>query len=156
MLAERQPLRFASSRPGAPPHVVPVWHVHEPDDDAICFETDRDSVKVRYVEETGYAAGVADAGNSYSTLRGVLVRGEAEVIEDEADDSVPDRFDVRLGRPDGSVVISAFESNLIEYGTSRALVCSIRDVTESRKLAPGLFSNTLEKECVMLDACHHR
>lgn len=85
MLAKRQPLRFASARPDAPPHVVPVWHVHEPDEDAIYFETDAESVKVRYVEETGYAAGVADAGNSYSTLRGVLVRGEAEVIEDEAE-----------------------------------------------------------------------
>lgn len=81
MLAETIPMRFASYTEDGPPHVVPVWHAHI--GDSIYFDTDRDSVKVRNVEETGVAAGVVDAGDTYASLRGVLVQGEASVADDE-------------------------------------------------------------------------
>lgn len=64
------------------PHVVPVWHAYI--DGSLYFDTDKESVKVRNVEDTGVGAGVVDAGDSYSDLRGVLVQGEAGVVDDEA------------------------------------------------------------------------
>lgn len=81
MLSKTIPMRFASYSEDGYPHVVPVWHAHI--DDTVYFDTDRDSVKVRNVEETGRAAGVVDAGSSYADLRGVLVQGDASVTDDE-------------------------------------------------------------------------
>lgn len=81
MLSKAIPMRFASYKDNGYPHVVPVWHAHI--DDSIYFDTDQDSVKVRNVEETGQAAGVVDAGDSYADLRGVLVQGEASVADTE-------------------------------------------------------------------------
>ncbi|MDY6779804.1 MAG: pyridoxamine 5'-phosphate oxidase family protein [Halobacteria archaeon] len=81
MLDEDIPMRFATYSPDGLPHVTPVWHAYIDGD--LYFDTDYESVKVRNVEETGVGAGVVDAGDSYAELRGVLVQGEASVIEDD-------------------------------------------------------------------------
>jgi nitroimidazol reductase NimA-like FMN-containing flavoprotein (pyridoxamine 5'-phosphate oxidase superfamily) len=82
LLERAIPMRFASYSDGSGmPHVAPVWHAYI--DGTIYFDTDESSVKVRNVRETGVGAGVVDAGESYADLRGVLVQGEARVIEDE-------------------------------------------------------------------------
>ena len=82
LLSRAIPMRFASySNESGMPHVAPVWHAYI--DGTVYFDTDEASVKVRNVRETGVGAGVVDAGESYADLRGVLVQGEARVIEDE-------------------------------------------------------------------------
>lgn len=81
MLRRTIPMRFASRSPDGMPHVAPVWHAYI--DGSVYFDTDEDSVKVRNVRETGVGAGVVDSGDGYSSLRGVLVQGEARVMEDE-------------------------------------------------------------------------
>ncbi|MDY7083455.1 MAG: pyridoxamine 5'-phosphate oxidase family protein [Halobacteria archaeon] len=80
-IARPEPMRFATYEPDGFPHVVPVWHVKL--DDSLYFDTDKDSVKVRNVKKTGKGAGVMDAGTGYAELRGVLVQGEASLVEDE-------------------------------------------------------------------------
>lgn len=81
LLRKAIPMRFATYSPDGMPHVSPVWHAYM--DGTLYFDTDEASVKVRNVRETGVGAGVVDAGESYSDLRGVLVQGDARVIESE-------------------------------------------------------------------------
>ncbi|MFW5984262.1 MAG: pyridoxamine 5'-phosphate oxidase family protein [Halobacteria archaeon] len=82
LLSRDIPMRFASySEKSGMPHAAPVWHAYI--DGKVYFDTDEASVKVRNVRETGVGAGVVDAGDSYADLRGVLVQGEARVIEDD-------------------------------------------------------------------------
>ncbi len=81
MLESKIPMRFASYSEDGFPHVVPVWHAYM--DGKLYFDTDKESVKVRNIKETGRGAGVVDKGSDYSELRGVLVQGECSVIEDE-------------------------------------------------------------------------
>ncbi|MFB6284646.1 MAG: pyridoxamine 5'-phosphate oxidase family protein [Halobacteria archaeon] len=81
VLSQPRPMRFATYSPDGFPHVVPVWHACI--DDAVYFDTDEDSVKVRNVRETGVGAGVVDDGSKYTELRGVLIQGKASVVEDE-------------------------------------------------------------------------
>jgi nitroimidazol reductase NimA-like FMN-containing flavoprotein (pyridoxamine 5'-phosphate oxidase superfamily) len=82
VLGRATPMRFASYGEGSGmPHVVPVWHAYI--DGTLYFDSDEASVKVRNVRETGVGAGVVDGGETYADLHGVLVQGEARVIEDE-------------------------------------------------------------------------
>lgn len=73
-------MRFATCSPEGMPHVVPVWYLYR--DGSVYFDTDADSVKVRNVISNGVAAGVVDTGDDYSELKGVMVQGEARVLED--------------------------------------------------------------------------
>ncbi len=81
LLEQTIPMRFATYSPDGMPHVSPVWHAYM--DGSLYFDTDLESVKVRNVRETGVGAGVVDSGESYSDLKGVMVQGEARVIDDE-------------------------------------------------------------------------
>ncbi|MFP4632964.1 MAG: pyridoxamine 5'-phosphate oxidase family protein [Halobacteriales archaeon] len=86
MLERAIPMRFASYGESGMPHVAPVWHAYL--DGALYFDTDRASVKVRNVEQTAVGAGVVDTGTSYDELRGVLVQGEANLVDEDTRERV--------------------------------------------------------------------
>lgn len=65
------------------PHAVPMWFVVE-EDGAIVMTTYGRSQKVVNARRNPRVALLVESGVRYDELKGVLLRGDAEVIEDEA------------------------------------------------------------------------
>ena len=68
------------------PHSVPMWYVAQ-DDGGILMSTYAKSQKVLNIRRNPRVALLVESGETYDVLKGVLIRGQAEVIED---------FDTRL------------------------------------------------------------
>jgi len=62
------------------PHSVAMWYVM--DDGAALMTTYAKSQKTRNMERNPKVALMAESGTSYDTLKGVLIRGRAELIHD--------------------------------------------------------------------------
>jgi len=65
------------------PHAVPMWFVVD-DDGTVFMTTYGPSQKVLNARRDPRVALLVESGVRYDELKGVLVRGDAEVIEDEA------------------------------------------------------------------------
>ena len=65
------------------PHAVPMWFVID-DDGTVYMTTYGPSQKVLNVRRNPRVALLVESGARYEDLKGVLVRGDAEVVEDEA------------------------------------------------------------------------
>ncbi len=65
------------------PHAVPMWFVVD-EDGSILMTTYRRSQKVVNARRNGRVALLVESGTRYDELEGVLIRGDAEVIDDEA------------------------------------------------------------------------
>lgn len=65
------------------PHAVPMWFVAE-DDGTILMTTYRRSQKVVNARRNPHVALLVESGTRYEELKGVMVRGDAEVLDDEA------------------------------------------------------------------------
>lgn len=63
------------------PHSVAMWFVM--DGDVALMTTYAKSQKTRNVERNPKVALMAESGQTYDTLKGVLIRGYAEVVRDE-------------------------------------------------------------------------
>jgi PPOX class probable F420-dependent enzyme len=64
------------------PHAVPMWFVVMDDDGAIAMTTYGRSQKVLNVRRNPRVALLVESGDRYDQLKGVLLRGTAEVIDD--------------------------------------------------------------------------
>lgn len=62
------------------PHSVAMWYVF--DDGAIWMTTYAKSQKTLNIRRNPKVAFMAESGTSYDTLKGVLIRGRAEVVAD--------------------------------------------------------------------------
>lgn len=65
------------------PHAVPMWFLVE-DDGTIYMTTYGRSQKIVNVRRNPRVALLVESGERYDELKGVLLRGDAEVIEDDA------------------------------------------------------------------------
>jgi len=65
------------------PHAVPMWFVVE-EDGSILMTTYGRSQKVVNVQRNPKVALLVESGTRYDELKGVLLRGDAEVVENEA------------------------------------------------------------------------
>jgi PPOX class probable F420-dependent enzyme len=65
------------------PHAIPMWFVID-DDGTIYMTTYGPSQKVLNMRRNARVALLVESGVRYDELKGVLLRGDAEVVEDEA------------------------------------------------------------------------
>lgn len=63
------------------PHAVAMWFVVD-DDGVVWMSTYRKSQKALNVRRNAKVALHVESGDTYETLRGVLIRGDAEVVDD--------------------------------------------------------------------------
>ncbi|MGH2546547.1 MAG: pyridoxamine 5'-phosphate oxidase family protein [Actinomycetota bacterium] len=80
-LSEERTIRVATVGADGVPHVVPLWFVwHE---GIVFLNSTRGNPTVENMLRDGRAAGVVDDGETYDSLRGVVVTGRVEVAEDD-------------------------------------------------------------------------
>lgn len=81
-LADGWTLQVASIGPGGFPHLVAMWYVVI--DGAICFTTFRKSQKILNLRRDPKLTVMLESGKGYAELKGLVIEGEAELIEDAA------------------------------------------------------------------------
>ena len=91
--------------PDGYPHQASMWYVLE--GDRVLMWTFRKSQKARNLARDRRASLLVDAGEGYAELRGVLIRGEVEVVEDVAEVTriglaLADRYGGRYGADAGT------------------------------------------------------
>ena len=74
-------LQVASIGPDGRPHLVPMWFSVD-DEGRIVFTTYRSSQKVRNIERDPRVTLLVEDGTVYDKLRGVMIEGEAELLDD--------------------------------------------------------------------------
>ncbi len=82
-LAQTRTITIVSQGPRGYPHPMPMWYVTNPDG-TIRMTTYRTSQKVRNIERDPHVSLMAEAGETYEELRGVVLYGHAELIDDPA------------------------------------------------------------------------
>lgn len=81
-LATARTAAFSTIDPWGYPHTVAMWFAL--DGDCVVMTTYAKSQKARNVERNPKVAFMVEAGDTYDTLRGVLIRGRAELVHDVA------------------------------------------------------------------------
>ena len=79
-LGEQRTIRIATVSEDWAPHVVPLWFVWV--DGSVYLNSTLGNVTVENMLRGGTVAGVVDDGVSYDELRGVVVRGRVDLVED--------------------------------------------------------------------------
>jgi PPOX class probable F420-dependent enzyme len=90
-LSERKTIVLCSIDRHGYPHAIAMWYEIDPDG-GILMTTYAKSQKARNIERNPKVALMAESGERYDELRGVLIRGQAELIHDV------DRCAALLGR----------------------------------------------------------
>jgi nitroimidazol reductase NimA-like FMN-containing flavoprotein (pyridoxamine 5'-phosphate oxidase superfamily) len=80
-LVIQRTIRLATATPRGRPHVVPLWFVWV--DGTVFMNTTLGNVTVRNLEDNPRATGSIDDGETYETLRGVLLQGHMERADDD-------------------------------------------------------------------------
>ena len=80
-LAEGRTLQVASVGRDGRPHLVPMWYAVD-DEGCVVFTTYGSSQKVRNLERDPRVTLLVEDGAVYDELRGVMIEGEAEVVDD--------------------------------------------------------------------------
>jgi PPOX class probable F420-dependent enzyme len=80
-LARGQTIYLASNGADGYPHLIAMWYAIE--GDTLLMTTFRKSQKVENLRRDPRCALLLEEGASYDKLKGVFLRGECEVIEDE-------------------------------------------------------------------------
>jgi PPOX class probable F420-dependent enzyme len=81
-LAKGRTIYLASNGEDGYPHLIAMWYAIE-DDGSIVMTTFRKSQKVANLRRDPRCALLLEAGATYDKLKGVFLRGECEIIEDE-------------------------------------------------------------------------
>jgi PPOX class probable F420-dependent enzyme len=74
---------IVSNGPDGHPHPMPMWYAID-DDGAIRMTTFRASQKVRNLERDPRVALLVESGEEYAQLKGVVIYGRAEILDDIA------------------------------------------------------------------------
>ncbi len=80
-LRSQKTMMINSNGPGGYPHPMPMWFAVD-EDGTVRMTTFRKSQKVRNVRRDPRVSLLVEAGEAYSELRGVVVYGKAEVVDD--------------------------------------------------------------------------
>jgi len=81
-IATARTLTLCTNGPLGYPHAVAMWFAVD-DDDAVWMTTYRRSQKAVNAGRDGKVALHIESGETYDTLKGVLIRGDAEIVDDE-------------------------------------------------------------------------
>ncbi|MFQ5517704.1 MAG: pyridoxamine 5'-phosphate oxidase family protein [Acidimicrobiia bacterium] len=79
-LAAPRKLQVATLSPGGWPHIVTMWYVL--DGGRVVFRSFTKSQKIRNLQRDPRLAVLAEDGTAYNELRGVAIRGQAELSTD--------------------------------------------------------------------------
>ena len=80
-LAEGRTIQVASVGRDGRPHLVPMWYAVD-DEGCVVFTTYGSSQKVRNLERDPRITLLVEDGAVYDELRGVMIEGEAEIVDD--------------------------------------------------------------------------
>ncbi len=80
-LEEQKTITLVSNGPGGFPHPMPMWFTRDPDG-AIRMATYRTSQKILNLQRDTRVSLLAEVGTEYAELRGVVLYGKAELIDD--------------------------------------------------------------------------
>jgi PPOX class probable F420-dependent enzyme len=80
-VASARTIILTTHDPHGYPHPVAMWFVVDPDE-AVWMSTYRKSQKTLNVRRNPKVALLVESGVTYETLKGVLIRGDAEAIDD--------------------------------------------------------------------------
>ncbi len=80
-LAEGRTLQVASVGRDGRPHLVPMWYAVD-DEGCVVFTTYGSSQKVRNLGRDPRVTLLVEDGAVYDELRGVMIEGEAEIVDD--------------------------------------------------------------------------
>jgi len=134
-LALRHTMSVATNGPNGWPHVVAMWYGFL--DGAPGFLTYRDAQKYRNIQRDPRVSCLVEDGDRYDNLRGVMLRGRAEVVTDD---------EKRLilatnitARYQGPLDQAGIESVRASIGKRVALRIEVHDVAtwDHRKLVAG-------------------
>ncbi len=100
------------------PHAVPMWFLVD-DDGGILMTTYRRSQKVMNVRRNPRVALLVESGTQYDQLKGVLLRGNGEVLDDEA---LCVRVLTRIHAKHGSGLTSGVEEVMKAQARKRAVL----------------------------------
>lgn len=96
-LREAKTIILCTIDPKGYPHAVAMWFDVDPDG-AVVMTTYGKSQKVKNVQRNPKVTLLAETGTSYDQLKGVMVRGRAEVVEDvERAAQLLSRIHVKMG-----------------------------------------------------------
>ena len=80
-LAEQKTITLVSNGAGGFPHPMPMWFTRDADG-AIRMATYRTSQKILNLQRDARVSLLAEVGTEYAELRGVVIYGKAELIDD--------------------------------------------------------------------------
>ena len=80
-LRSSRTMTMATMSPSGHPHLVAMWFAYL--DGAVWFETKTKSQKVQNLKRDPRISCMVEAGETYDQLRGVLLQGTAEIVEDQ-------------------------------------------------------------------------
>ncbi len=133
-LAEHRTITLCSIDHRGYPHAVAMWYEMEPDG-SILMTTYAKSQKAVNLQRNPKVALMAEAGETYDQLRGVLIRGRAEVIHDvERCAAVLTRVHTKMG----GAMHPGIEEAMQAQARKRVLIRVVPERTSSwdhRKLA---------------------
>ncbi len=81
-LAKGHTIYLATHGEDGYPHLIAMWYAVE-DDGSIVMTTFRKSQKVKNLRRDPRCALLLETGKTYNELKGLFLRGECEIIEDE-------------------------------------------------------------------------
>ena len=85
-LEQSRILHIASNGPHGTPHLVPMWYVVIDGD--IHFSTYAKSQKIRNLKRDSRVTCMIESGDSYDSLRGLVIEGEAKILDDSLEMTV--------------------------------------------------------------------
>jgi hypothetical protein len=77
----KKTMTIVSNGPGGFPHPMPMWFARDPDD-SIRMATYRTSQKILNIQRDPRVSLLAESGTEYAELKGVVLYGNAELIDD--------------------------------------------------------------------------
>jgi nitroimidazol reductase NimA-like FMN-containing flavoprotein (pyridoxamine 5'-phosphate oxidase superfamily) len=77
----RKTITIVSNGVGGFPHPMPMWFARDPDD-SIRMATYRTSQKIKNIQRDPRVTLLCETGVEYAELRGVVIYGQAELVDD--------------------------------------------------------------------------
>jgi PPOX class probable F420-dependent enzyme len=138
MLQEARTVQIASNGHDGYPHVVAMWYAVV--DGAICFSTYGTSQKVLNLRRDPHVTALVEMGTRYDELRGLAIKGKAELIEAGAPER--ERLQQELGTEMGQRYGGGGASRGRGLSPKRVIVRIVPEKTYSwdhRKLPTGVY-----------------
>jgi PPOX class probable F420-dependent enzyme len=137
VLNDGRTIQIASHGRDGYPHLVAMWYAVI--DGAICFSTYGTSQKVLNLRRDPHVTAMVELGTTYNELRGVAVKGTAEIIE--AGTPERDRLELELAKGMGQRYGGGSSSGR-GLSPKRVIIRIVPETTYSwdhRKLPTGVY-----------------